>query len=59
MKFNIKVERVRSRWFPRREDPVEMTHRKIDEMYQRMIREMNASRDECNRMFNELESKLK
>lgn len=59
MKFNIKVERVRSRWFHRKTDKVEQLRREIDEMYTKWTKQMADSHEQFNKLLDELQKTSK
>lgn len=59
MKFNIKVERVRSRWFHRKTDKVEQLRREIDEMYTKWTKQMADSHEQFNKLLDEFQKTSK
>lgn len=56
MKFNIKVERVRSRWFHRKETKIEKVRRNIDDMFETWNKQMEEQHALFNKMLDEIQN---
>lgn len=55
MKFNIKVERVRSRWFHRKVNREEKLRRNLDEIFDRFQRDMERQHEEFKKWMDDME----
>lgn len=55
MKFNIKIERVRRRWFHRNENQIEKIRRNIDDMFTKWNEEMEKQHVEFTRMLDQIQ----